>query len=98
MHIIKINGDKVELRNANGNFVCNITDRAMSAHLNGSETMVVITKLDGKVELRKTNGNFVCNITDKAKDARFAGEDIAITKSDGKVELRKTNGNFIRTI
>jgi hypothetical protein len=98
MNIIKLNGDKAELRKDNGSYIRTITDKAKSAYLNGTGELVVITKLDGKVELRKENGTYIRTITDKALDARFFGDDIAITKADSKIELRKENGSYIRTI
>ena len=98
MNIIKLNGDKVELRKDSGSFIRTITDKARSAYLNAEGNLVVVTKLDGKVELRKDSGSFIRTITDKATDARFHGTDIAVTKVDGKIELRKESGSFIRTI
>ena len=62
MNIIKMNGDKAELRKDTGSYIRTIANDAISAQLNSDGSLVVVTKKDGKVELRKESGSYIRSI------------------------------------
>ena len=100
MNILKINGGKVELRKDNGSLIRTIGNGdAVSADINGDQSLVVITTVKGKVEIRKENGSLVRTIVNgNAASAKWYGKDIAVTTNKCKTELRKENGSLIRTM
>ena len=62
MNVLKIDGDKLELRLDRGSYIRTIASRnVVDADIN-RDGMIVITLQDGKVELRRENGSYLRTI------------------------------------
>lgn len=58
MNLVTIKNGKVELRKSNGSLIRTMgSGDAISADINASGMLVVITTVKGKTELRKENGS-----------------------------------------
>ena len=100
MLLIKLNGNKAELRQSNGNLVRYIGNNdVLFADINPQQDHILITTKTGKVELRAINNNLVRYIGNgDAQNARFIGNDeIQITTHKGKTEIRKSSNNLLRS-
>lgn len=98
MYLIKLNGNKAELRQTNGNLVRYMGNNyVLFADLNSAQDHVLLTTLSGKVELRALNNNLIRYMGNgDALDARWNGNDILIRTKSGKLELRALNNNLLR--
>ena len=98
MYIIKLNGNKAELRQTNGNLIRYIGNNDVSfADINNAQDHILITTNSGKVELRTLNNNLIRYIGNgDALDARWNGTDILVRTKSGKLELRSMTNNLVR--
>ena|SRR5665647_159939 len=98
--ILKIDRGSLELKGPSGNHIRTLaTTGVVDADINSTNTLILITFLNGKVELVKDNGAHVRTLVlEHGLGARFNGADITIRLDNGRTELLKENGAHIRYI
>lgn len=93
--VVKINGNKVEVYNDNGSYVCGKTFDNLEDAV-GGDGIIAILHTSGEVEVRDSKLEYISGKRfDNVKSIRTSGSNVVIYYTNGKAEVRDSRMTYI---